>query len=123
MRQGVHGAAHTPGGGQTADLSFTEFVSVVDPILRAQGCDAEGDCHGGGIRGTFQLSPPGAKDTAFDFQQTAQQVNAADPTASLILTEPLDEAAGGTTHAVQPFATVDDEDYQAILAWIEAGVQ
>ena len=111
-----------PGGGQTLQLSFTEFERTVEPVLALHGCDATGDCHGGGIRGSLQLSPPGAKDTRFDFDQVVLQVSVASPAASPILTEPLAIAAGGTAHSVKPFASTSDPDYQAILAWVMAGV-
>ena len=112
-----------PGGGQTLNLSFTEFAQSVSPILIARGCDAVGDCHGGGIRGSFQLSPPGAKDARFDFDQVVLQVSAYQPASSPILTEPLDVAAGGTPHSVKVFASTSDPDYQVILQWILAGTQ
>ena len=111
-----------PGGGQTLTLDFTQFEQTVEPVLMAQGCDATGDCHGGGIRGSLQLSPPGAKDTQFDFDQVVLQVSASNRSASPILTEPLAIAAGGTPHSFKPFASTSDADYQAILAWIMAGV-
>jgi hypothetical protein len=111
-----------PGGGQTLALSYSQFELTVEPVLARHGCDAEGDCHGGGIRGSLQLSPPGAKDTRFDFDQVSLQVSAYAPSSSPILTEPLALAAGGTTHSVKPFASTSDPDYQAILAWIMAGV-
>lgn len=111
-----------PGGGQTLALSFEQFELAVQPVLTQHGCDAVGDCHGGGIRGSLQLSPPGAKDPRFDFDQVSLQVWVSSPAASPILTEPLALAAGGTTHSVKPFASTSDPDYQAILAWIMAGV-
>jgi len=48
--------------------------------------------------------------------------NSTDPPASPILTEPLAIAAGGTSHSVKVFDSTSDPDYQAILAWITAGV-
>ena len=111
-----------PGGGQTLVLDFTRFEQTVEPVLVAHGCDATGDCHGGGIRGSLELSPPGAKNTRFDFDQVILQVSASDRPASPILTEPLAIAAGGTSHSVKPFASTSDPDYQAVLAWIMAGV-
>ena len=111
-----------PGGGQTLVLDFAQFEQTVEPLLVAHGCDATGDCHGGGIRGSLQLSPPGAKDAQFDFAQVTLQVSASARTASPILTEPLAIAAGGTPHSVKPFASTSDPDYQAILTWIMAGV-
>lgn len=103
-------------------LSFDEFERTVEPILIRQGCDAGGDCHGGGIRGAFELSPAGAKDTRFDFAQVSLQVSPSPPENSPILTEPLALQAGGTPHSVKPLASTDDPDYQAILQWIRAGV-
>ena len=111
-----------PGGGHTLILDFDQFEQTVEPVLMAHGCDATGDCHGGGIRGSLQLSPPGAKDTRFDFDQVVLQVSATSRTSSPILTEPLAIAAGGTPHSVKPFASTSDSSYQAILAWIMAGV-
>ena len=110
-----------PGGGSVPELDFALFASEVEPVLVRQGCDATGDCHGGGIRGSLELSPPGAKDVQFDFEQIALQVSATDSPQSPVLTEPLALAAGGTPHAFKPFATTLDSDYQSILGWIEAG--
>lgn len=112
-----------PSGGLQLALNFEQFEATVEPILIAQGCDAEGDCHGGGIRGSLQLSPPAAKDARFDFDEVVLQVSATDAAASLILTEPLALQAGGTPHSVKPFASTTDADYLAIRRWIEAGVQ
>ncbi len=111
-----------PGGGQPLALSFEQFETTVQPILIQHGCDANGDCHGGGIRGTLQLSPPGAKDPQFDFDQVSRQVTASPIEASLLLTEPLALAAGGTPHGIKPFDSTADAQYQAIRAWIAAGV-
>lgn len=103
-------------------MSFDDFTAQVEPILTQHGCDAGGDCHGGGIRGTFELSPAGAKDPDFDFRQVSLQVSAYAPSASPILTEPLALAAGGTPHGVKPFPDTTHPDYQTILVWIEDGV-
>jgi hypothetical protein len=112
-----------PGGGPTLHLSFALFDSTVEPILVRQGCDQTPDCHGGGIRGTLELSPPGAKDSQFDFDQVSLQVTAVPPDSSAILTRPLAYAAGGTPHPFKPFATTADPDYQTIRAWVLDGVQ
>jgi hypothetical protein len=104
-------------------LSFEEFRSSVEPVLSLHGCDAGGDCHGGGIRGSFELSPQGAKDAQFDFSQASLQVSASSPDRSPLLTEPLALSAGGTPHGVKPFASTADPDYQAIRQWIMDGVQ
>ena len=111
-----------PGGGQPVTLSFPEFQTNVEPILTRQGCDAGGDCHGGGIRGTLQLSPVGAKDAQFDFDQVVLQVSMTSPDASPILTKPLALTAGGTPHSYKPFASTEDPDYEAIRLWILDGV-
>ena len=111
-----------PGGGQQLVLSYELFESTVAPVLVRHGCDATGDCHGGGIRGSLQLSPPLAKDLRFDFDQVVLQVSSSAPDASPILTEPLAIAAGGTAHAFKPFASQADSDYIAIQEWIRAGV-
>ena len=111
-----------PGGGSRLVLNFEQFEQTVEPVLVRHGCDATGDCHGGGIRGSLELSPPGAKDPRFDFDQVVLQVSPTDRPRSLILTEPLALAAGGTPHGFKPFASTNDVDYQAILAWIMSGV-
>jgi len=112
-----------PGGGQELHLSFNQFQQAVEPILVRHGCDATGDCHGGGIRGSLQLSAPGAKDPRFDFDQVVLQVSASTPEASLILTKPLALDAGGVPHGVKVFDSTTDSDYVAIRQWILDGVQ
>lgn len=112
-----------PGGGATLQLDYAEFAAAVEPVLVRHGCDAEGDCHGGGIRGTLRLSPPFAKDPLFDFEQVALQIMASDPDRSPILTEPLALAAGGTAHSVKPFADTTDTDYRTMRSWVRAGVR
>jgi hypothetical protein len=110
-----------PGGGQTYVLDFASFESQVDPILTARGCDNL-DCHGGGIRGTFELSPFNDKNVTFDFSQSRLQVNGADPAARSLLVKPLAEEAGGAAHGGgAAFASTGDPDYQVLRAWIEAG--
>ena len=111
-----------PGGGTALHLDYASFASTVEPILTAHGCDAGGDCHGGGIRGTLQLSPVTAKDTRYDFDQVTLQVTPAAPDASPILTEPLAAAHGGTPHSVKVFADTTDAEWQTMRAWVRAGV-
>jgi hypothetical protein len=111
-----------PGGGHTLVLSYSLFLNKVEPVLVRQGCDATGDCHGGGIRGALQLSPPSAKDPQFDFNQVILEVYPTDRDNSLILTKPLALSAGGVPHSYKPFASVADTDYIAIRSWIDAGV-
>jgi hypothetical protein len=110
-----------PGGGQVLVLNYDQFEQTVEPILVQHGCDAEGDCHGGGIRGSLELSPPTAKNVRFDFDQVVLQVSSSSPATSPILTEPLAAHSGGTPHPVKPFDSTNDPGYQAILAWIQAG--
>ncbi len=111
-----------PGGGQQLVMSESEFDATVEPVLVRHGCDATGDCHGGGIRGTFELSPPGAKDSHFDFVQASVQVSIVDRDSSPLLTNPLALAVGGTPHPFKPFASTADSDYVAIRRWILDGV-
>ena len=111
-----------PSGGRTYVLSYNTFTASVDPILSAKGCDNL-DCHGGGIRGTFQLSPPGAKDTSFDYQQACLQVAPADPKTSPLLLKPLAAECGGTQHGGGAFFfSLDDPDYVTLATWAESGV-
>ena len=110
-----------PGGGNEFVLDFQAFQTTVAPILTVQGCDAGGSCHGGGIRGTLELSPQDDKDAAFDFAQVAQQVNGLDPSQSAILQKPLAVTAGGTPHSFEAFFSIQDPDYQTIFAWIQNG--
>jgi len=111
-----------PGGGHTLTLSYDQFAQSVEPVLVQHGCDAGGDCHGGGIRGSLELSPQDAKDVQFDFDQVVLQVSAADPEHSPILTEPLANSAGGTPHGVKVFPDTSDAGYQAIRGWIRSAV-
>ena len=97
-------------------MDFARYEQDVAPVLTQYGCNAM-DCHGGGIRGTYELSP-GAADPTFDFDQTSMQVNPYDPDASPILTRPL---AGSAPHAYEPFADSTNAGYQAIREWILAG--
>lgn len=113
-----------PGGGQELALDYTQFEAEVADIFTRRGCDSS-SCHGGGIRGTFQLSPASDKNTDFDFTQASLQVDAMQREASALLLKPLAVQAGGTAHAGEgPTSTFDsdsDTDYQKILAWILAG--
>jgi len=111
-----------PDGGYTFTPDYAQFVASVEPVLQRHGCDAAGSCHGGGPRGTLELSPSVAKDLAFDFEQVSLQVNPAHIETSRILTKPLVLAAGGAPHQVKPFASTSDSGYIAIRAWIAAGV-
>lgn len=103
-------------------LDFESYKTNVAPIMSRRTCGTGGDCHGGGIRGTFHLSPQSAKDLQFDFEQVVEQVWGYAPEESPLLLKPLDPVAGGTPHSYTAFTTVEDSDYQAILAWIREGV-
>jgi hypothetical protein len=109
-----------PGGGPVFELDPIAFEANVAPLLSSYGCDNL-SCHGGGIRGTFELSPPEAKDLEFDFEQASLQVWPHDLAHSPLLQKPLADDGGTAPHSYEPFATSDDPDYQTILAWILAG--
>jgi hypothetical protein len=110
-----------PSGRNQYVLAYNVFAAQIDPIMTTLGCD-DVNCHGGGIRGTFALSPENDKDVAFDFAQASLQVYPQNPPASALVLKPLDEACGGVGHGGGSFFhTLDDPDYLAILAWIEAG--
>lgn len=113
-----------PTGGVEYVYDAARFAADVAPVLGARGCDTVA-CHGGGIRGTFALSPVGDKDLDFDFAQAVLQVDGDDPAASPLLRKPLAVGAGGVPHAGDAdgglFATTADSGYQAILAWVAAG--
>jgi hypothetical protein len=110
-----------PTGGPILQLDYEMFAAEVIPVLRGNGCNAAGDCHGGGIRGTFELSAIEAVDPMFDFEQASLQVLPVDRAASPLLTKPLAEDAGGVPHSFKPFATRDDAGFVAIRRWIDAG--
>jgi hypothetical protein len=110
-----------PSGGNKYVLDYGVFAAQIDPIMTTLGCD-DVNCHGGGIRGTFALSPDNDKDVAFDFAQASMQVYPQNPPASALVLKPLDEACGGVGHGGGSFFhSLDDPDYLAMLAWIEAG--
>ncbi len=113
-----------PAGGQEFILDYEVFASSVNPILTAKGCDNL-FCHGGGLRGTFELSPFDDKDIDFDFEQVLRQLNPLRPENSSLLTKPLAPAAGGDEHTAATehygFMSKTDSDYQTLLAWIQAG--
>ncbi len=109
-----------PGGGEEYELSYPQFQTNIAPVLVEAGCHAAA-CHGGGIRGTLELSPLEALDPAFDFAQVRLQVDPWLPEASPILTKPLAADAGGEAHGWEPFVSPDDPRYLAILDWILAG--
>ncbi len=110
-----------PSGGSKYVLDYNVFAAQIDPIMTSLGCD-DVNCHGGGIRGTFALSPDNDKDVALDFAQASLQVSPQNPPASALVSKPLDEACGGVGHGGGAFFhSLDDPDYLAMLAWIEAG--
>jgi hypothetical protein len=109
-----------PAGGQRYVLDYAAFETSVEPVFAAYGCNTT-QCHGGGIRGTFALSPAGAEDPAYDFEQARLQVDPYDPPASALLVQPLEESAGGLPHPWKPFDSVQHPGYRAIEDWILAG--
>jgi hypothetical protein len=110
-----------PSGGQNYVLSFDEFSTTVNPALSRLGCDNL-TCHGGGIRGTFALTPPEAKSDTADFEQARLQVYPSVPAQSPLLAKTVAAEFGGVPHAGGTFfSSPDDPDYVAILTWIENG--
>lgn len=115
-------ATPPPGGGARFVLPYDAFVAQVAPVLRRHGCAAEGGCHGGGVRGTFALSPETRPDVAYDFDQTRLQVDGYHPDRSALLLKPLAIAAGGSPHAVKVFGSREDADYRVLREWVARGV-
>ncbi|HKW14553.1 MAG TPA: hypothetical protein VJS69_08725 [Candidatus Krumholzibacteria bacterium] len=110
-----------PSGGQTYVLSYDKFSANVEPVLASLGCDNM-NCHGGGIRGTFQLSPPNDKNAHYDFTQACMQVTGSDPKDSPLVLKPLAAECGGATHGGGSFFfSLDDPNYMAMLQWAESG--
>jgi hypothetical protein len=112
--------APPPADGGTYVLDFARFETSVAPVLADFGCRSLA-CHGGGIRGTFRLSPDSLPDVAFDFEQAIEQVDPWNPDESRILVKPLSRDAGGVPHNHEPFDSVDHAGYVAIREWILAG--
>jgi hypothetical protein len=111
-----------PSGGRTYVLSYDKFAASVEPVLDSLGCDNT-NCHGGGIRGTFQLSPPNNKDAHYDFKQACLQVLPSDPKNSPLLMKPLAEECGGAAHGGGSFFfSLDDPNYIALFQWADSGV-
>lgn len=113
-----------PTGGREFVLDQAAYTATVAPILTTKGCDNIA-CHGGGLRGSFELSPVDDKDYDFDFTQVTRQLNPLQPETSSLLTKPLAIPAGGVVHTAPSeefgFMTTADPDYQSILGWIESG--
>ena len=107
-------------GGEEYVLDYDGFAAAVLPVLESAGCRST-DCHGGGIRGNYELSSGEALDPLFDYDQTVLQVRPEDLENSPILTQPLAVAAGGELHPHEPFESRDDPGYLAILAWVRSG--
>lgn len=110
-----------PTGGQKYVMSYEVFANTINPILSSHGCNNL-NCHGGGIRGTFELSPPSDKDPVFDYEQASLQVYPPEPLESPLVMKPLAAECGGATHGGGSFFfSLDDPDYVAMLTWIENG--
>lgn len=113
-----------PGGDESFQLDPQTFEDSVLPVLTARGC-SNVLCHGGGPRGSFELSPPDAPNPGFDFEQVSLQVHGWEPEASPILLKPLSQDAGGVDHAgeglADGFDSTSEPDYILIRDWILAG--
>ncbi len=121
--RGPAAAPAPPGGDSLFVLDAVRFAAEVRPVLVAEGCN-NALCHGGGPRGSFELSPPEDPDPGFDFEQAALQVYGWDPLASPLLLKPLSQEAGGLDHAGESLAGFDSSDdpgFIAIRDWILAG--
>ena len=114
-------APEPPGGGLRYELSYESFVAEVSPVLHAAGCSASGDCHGGGIRGSYRLSSAEEEDLERDFEETRLQVFPFALDDSPLLRKPLAVAAGGERHEYEPFASVDDPRYRVLSNWVHGG--
>jgi len=114
-------APDPPGGGLRYELSYEVFVTEISPVLTAAGCNAGGDCHGGGIRGSYRLSSVEEEDLERDFEETRLQVFPFALDESPLLRKPLAEVAGGDRHEYEPFASSDDPRYRALWDWVHGG--
>ncbi|MEZ4654034.1 MAG: hypothetical protein R3E12_10745 [Candidatus Eisenbacteria bacterium] len=110
-----------PTGGQELVLDFARFESDVLPVLTQQGCDAGGDCHGGGIRGPSR-SPRSKKRIRSSTSSRPPAGPSGGTGGEPLLIKPLAVAAGGAPHSYKVFETTDDPGFVAIRGWIEAGV-
>lgn len=92
----------------------TNFQARLDQL----GCSASG-CHApGAAQGGLQIHPnaqPYSQQLYENICSVKAKVLWEDVASSLILTEPLDVAAGGTVHAPVLFSTTSDPNYQAML--------
>ena len=90
-------------------------------MLAAAGCKAGGDCHGGGIRGSYHLSSVEEEDLERDFEETRLQVFPFALDESPLLKKPLVEEAGGDRHEYEPFANGEDPRYRTLWNWVHGG--
>lgn len=99
-----------------------QFHTQVQTRLDQLGCSA-GGCHGpGSAQGGLQLHPnaqPYSQQLYENICSVKSKVLWEDVASSLLLTEPLDVAAGGTVHAPVLFPTTSDANYQGILSVLE----
>ncbi|MCB0326725.1 MAG: hypothetical protein KDD52_03815 [Bdellovibrionales bacterium] len=106
--------------------SAISYENEIAPIFSSQGCTSSG-CHGSGtssgaINGGLNLDPSdgeGAEsNTDIIAKIESDYIDSGDISSSLILTKPLDEAAGGVSHLPPAiFDSTSDTNYQKILCW------
>ena len=100
----------------TSNPTFSTFVSKVQPILFAHGCDA-GSCHGAPQSDFYLTCGDDDEQRAFNFSQAWAFVNSpADD--SQLLRVPLAVEGGGRGHTGgDQFPSTADGEFQAIKEW------
>jgi hypothetical protein len=128
---------------EPAALDRPFFDCRVQPVL-TKNCAALA-CHGAPgryfkvfARNRLRLTGPEsernvfmrAEERAHNFNAARAFVDLEEPSRSLLLTKPLDQAAGGAFHvgatlfkAGDVFATTEDPDYQVLAQWIAGATE
>jgi hypothetical protein len=99
------------------------FLPVAQGGLGCLGCHTS--VNGATPTGNMDLSggPAAAYDRALNPQMHSNRVNTANPSASLILVNPLYNPAGTNPHPIIAFSSVQDPSYKTILQWITEGAK
>ena len=111
-------------------LDFATFRAKVEPIFakKREGHARCIVCHAGANR-AFRLEPmaPGAtswteEQSRKNFEVVSKLVKPGDPSASLLLKQPLAPEAGGNEFhsGGRQFASQSDPDWKAIADWVRA---
>lgn len=112
-------------------LDFATFRTKVEPIFakKREGHARCIVCHAGAANRVFRLEPmaPGAaswteEQSRKNFDVVSKLVKPGDPTASLLLKQPLAPEAGGNDFhsGGRQFASQNDPDWKAIADWVRA---